>query len=552
MSVETLAWIAIVAAAAALRFVDLPSDPLTVSESARSLDAFTVAGGDTPGTWVGDFDASITAYLFDIFGESELLARLPSAIGGSVLVAALWLARPFAGRSGAVVAGGLIALSPVFVLTSRSAEPFALGAAVAVLAALSLLAYLREPSPTSLFAFVLFAGLAFLTDAVAVSAVLALLLFLAFEGAIVGSDRVRGAWTNFRTSPLQWAIVAIVVAATLQLGLTHFGTSTDKLGLPGITLWSEMFETPRDSRAPEYHMALLLAYEWPILVAGLGGLSVLGLRIRSYGLSSLSSLERLLLVWIALSTLVIAFTTQREAGQLLILLVPLALLGGVLAERLLRTFDWSAGPGRWTLATITLTFTACAGLILTQWSSGSASPALKTFAIIFASLAAAFALVPALVHRRRAAVVPASVLIALGITFAAHSSLAVSFDNGSEFARDEMLRERREPFIETLKLLAEERSGAVVIDGSLRDLLGWDLRHLPHSFGGPLEEASIFVGLAAGPPDGFARVSSEWLIAEGWYPQELARPLDMWNWLLFRDPYGEFTEIIVQIYVPTA
>ena len=212
MSVETLAWIAIAATAAALRFVDLASDRLTLSESARSLDAFTVAGGDTPGTWVGDFGAAITAYLFDIFGESELLARLPSAIGGSVLVAALWLARPFAGRSGAVVAGGLIALSPLFVLTSRSAEPFALGAAVAVLAALSLLAYLREPAPTSLFAFVMFASLALLTDAVAVSAVLALLLFLTFEGTIVGSDKVRDAWTTFRTSPLQWAIVAIVLS----------------------------------------------------------------------------------------------------------------------------------------------------------------------------------------------------------------------------------------------------------------------------------------------------------------------------------------------------
>ena len=551
VSVETLAWIATVAAAAALRFVDLADGELTVSESARSMDAFTVAAGDTPGTWVGDFAASITTYLFDIFGESEVLARLPSAIGGSVLVAALWLARPFAGRSGALVAAGLIALSPLLVLTSRSAEPFAVGGAVAVLAALSLLAYLREPEPAPLFAFVLFAGLAFLTDAVAVSAVLALLLFLAFEGSIVGSDKVQEAWTRFRTSPLQWAIVAIVGAAALQLGLTHFGTSTDKLGLPGITLWSEMFETPRDSRAPEYHLALLLAYEWPILVAGVGGICVLALRIWNYGLGSLSSLERLLLVWVALSSLVIAFSTQREAGQLLILLVPLALLGGVLAERLLRTIDRPAGPGRWTLVAAVLALAAGSALILTEWSSGNADLALKVSAIVFAAIAATLTLFPALIRWRGAGVVAASVLIVLGITFAAHSSFAVSFGTGSEFARDETLRERREPFIQTLNVLAEERSGTVIIDASLQGALGWALRGLPYSFGGPLEEASIFVGLADEPPDGFATASNEWIIAEGWYPQELARPLEMWDWFLFRDPYGEMTQITVQIYVPT-
>lgn len=551
MSAETLAWIAIVAAAAALRFVDLAGGQLTVSESARAIDAFTVGDGDTPGAWVGDFAAAITSYAFDIFGESEFLARLPAATGGALLVAVLWLARPFSGRSGAIVAAGLIAISPLFVLTSRSAEPFAIGAAVAVLAALSLLAYLREPAPPSLFAFVLFGGLAFLTDAVALTAVLALLLFLAFEGTIAGNDKVREAWRSFRASPLQWAIVAIVVAATLQLGLTHFGTSADKLGLPGITLWSELFETGRDSRAPEYHLALLFAYEWPILVAGIGGLAVLGLRIRNYGLNSLSSLERLLLVWIALSTLVTAFTTQREAGQLLILMLPLALLGGVFAERLLRTVDWPAGPGRWTLGAITLTFAASAGLMLTEWSSGNASTGIKVFAIVFAFLAAALTLFPALTRWRGATVVPVSVLIALGVAFAVHSSLAVSFNDVSEFARDATLRDRREPFVETLNILAEERSGTVVIDESLREALGWVLRDRPYSFGGSLEDASIFVGLASEPPDGFATVSSEWIIAEAWYPEELANPLGMWRWLLFREPYGELTQITVQIYVPT-
>jgi 4-amino-4-deoxy-L-arabinose transferase-like glycosyltransferase len=544
-------WLGIVAAAAAIRFVDLGEPNLTIAESARAVDSFAVAGGDNPETWVGDLGASITAYLFDIFGESELLARLPSAIGGALLVATLWLARPFAGRNGALGAAALIALSPMFVLSSRSAEPFALGATVAVLAAIALLAYLREPGPAPLFAFVLFAGLGVLTDATAVSAVLALCLFLAFDGLLVGNTRVRAAWSNFRRSSLQWAIVAIIVTATLQLGLTHFGTSTDNLGLPGIALWSDLFETPRDSRAPEYHLALLLAYDWPILAAGICGLSVLALRIRNYGLSSLGPLERLLLVWVALAATVTAFTTQREAGQLLILLVPLALLGGVLAERVLRTFDWSAGPGHWALTALALTSAACAALMLTEWSAGNASVTEKVFAVVFASLAAAVAVAPLLLRARVGAVVLASFIVALGLTFAVHSSLTVSFENGSEFARDETLSESREPFLETLAVLASERSGAVVIDDSLDRTLGWTLRDSPYDFGGPLDDASIFVGLAGETPDGFVPVAGEWQIAEGWYPEHLLKPLRLWNWLLFRDPYGETRHLIVQIYVPT-
>lgn len=540
-----------IAGAIAIRLAALGGAELTVSEAERAIDALAVSNGATPETWTGDFSASITSYLFDIFGESEALARLPSAVGGSLLVAVLWFARPFTGKSGALIGAALIALSPLFVLSSRSAEPFAIGATVTVLAAFSLLAYLRDPGPVPLFSFALFAGLATLTDAVAVSGVLALAMFVGAEGLLTRNSEIKNAWQSFRRSPLQWAIVVIIAAAVIQLGLTHFGTTTDKLGLPGLTLWSEMFETPRDSRAPEFLMALLLGYDWPVLLAGVGGIAVLATRIRGLGLNSLTPLERLLLVWVALSATIIALTTQREAGQLLILLVPLALLGGVLGERLLRTFDWSTGMRRWPIPALALLFTACAALITTEWAAGNASVFQRVLIGVFAALAVTLVAAPILARTRDGAIALVTVVAILGVTFTSHSALAVAFEGGSEFARDKTLLESREPFIDTLAVLAEDRDGPVIIEASLRDELEWALRDTPYVFGGSLDEASIFVGLASEAPDGFVTVAGEWLIAEEWSPQEILKPLNMWDWMLFRKPYGDMTTIAVQIYVLT-
>jgi hypothetical protein len=298
-------------------------------------------------------------------------------------------------------------------------------------------------------------------------------------------------------------------------------------------------------------MALLLGYDWLVLLAGVTGLAVLATRIRRWGLRSLTALERLLLVWIALSTTIVAFTTQREAGQLLIILLPLALLGGVLAERALRTLDWSAASQRWAIPATALLFVAGAALITTEWAADNASTFERMLLGVFATIALTLLIAPILVRTRDGAIALVSVVVILGVTFATHSALAVAFEGGAEFAQDEVLLPRQEPFVETLAALADERGGPVVVDASLRDKLGWTLRDTTYTFGGSLDEASIFVGLAGQAPDGYRPVADEWLIAEAWYPQEILKPLRMWDWMMFRAPYGDTTTTTVQIYVPT-
>lgn len=550
VSIDTLCWLALIAAACSIRLAGLGGAEFSVAESRRAVDALSVVGGDVPGTWTGDAGAAAVSYLFDIFGESEALARLPAAVGGVVLVAAVWLARPYAGRLGALTAGCLIALSPLFVLFSRSAEPFGFGAAVGVLAAVSLIAYLREPGPGWLFSLALFGGLALLTDAVAVTALLAIVAFVGFEALVAGNEDAQRAWESFRASPMQWSIVAIVTAATLQLGLTHFGTSTDKLGLAGLTQFGEMFDAPRDSRPPEYHAALLLAYDWPVLLAGTAGLAALGWRVVKSGPGSLSAFERLLIVWAAMAALTLAFLTQRESGQTLILLLPLVLVGGSLAETLARSVDWTLARRWWPSVAAELLLVLASALLLTLWSSGGASGIEKVLVFVFAGAALVIGLGSVAVRREAAGVIAVAVAL-VGVAFAAHSSLAVAFQNGEELATDGVLLERREQFMQTLDTLASEREGLVVIDAGLRDELAWTLRDSPFLFGDSTEDATIFVGRAGETPEGFTRVGDEWLISESWYPDEVLKPRSMWKWLLYRDAYDRVETTSVQIYVPT-
>jgi predicted membrane-bound mannosyltransferase len=91
-----------VSVAGALRLPDLSGPPLTVAEGVRAYDAARVAGGQVPPTWQGDLAQAATSYLFRIFGDTELVARLLPAIAGMGFVALLAFLRPQLGRVGAL------------------------------------------------------------------------------------------------------------------------------------------------------------------------------------------------------------------------------------------------------------------------------------------------------------------------------------------------------------------------------------------------------------------------------------------------------------------
>ena len=182
--------------------------------------------------------AAATSYLFRVAGDGELAAPLIPAISGVALIAVLWLMRSLHGAAGALATGVLVAFSPLFIVSSRSATAFSVGALVAVVMTVSLFAYLREPGPWRLLPLVVSIALAPLTDALAVTALLAVLAFLVLEAAVFRSHNLSKAWTAFRRSPLSWLSTLLVIAAAAQLAITHFGTSLER-SWPGESSNSE-------------------------------------------------------------------------------------------------------------------------------------------------------------------------------------------------------------------------------------------------------------------------------------------------------------------------
>lgn len=551
ISVETLAWVGLIVAAGLLRLADLGGEPLTTDEGARAFEAARVAGGEVPDSWRGDLAAAATSYLFRIFGETEMVARLVPAIAGVALVGVLWFARPWAGRAGAVAAGALVAASPLFVIHSRSAGEFSLGSLVGAAIMVSLFGYLRSPRLALAFPLIVALALAPLTDAPAVLAALTALVFLAMEVSLFSNREVRRAWQSFRLSPMQWVIALLVVAAALQLGVTHFGTSLERVELPGLRLFGDMFDLPRDARAGEYFFALLLGYDWPLVLAGGAGFAFCVIKLARGPRTAVTAVERLLLVWTIAAVVTLALIARRESGQLLMLLLPLALLAGRLVEEIAAGVDWTAAGRWWPSAATAVALAAAAAVLMTEWSAGRADAMERSLLIALPVACIALIAVLSMISRAGAAAAVAGVVTVAAVAFAAHSSSAAAFAGGTEFAVDMRTEGRNEQLRETLDRLAAERNGTVVVDQELIDELGWTLRDSPAVFGGPIEGAAAVVSRPDANPPGFAGREEVWRVAEGWYPDEVLAPRRMWRWLLHRRPYEGVEVVEVRIYVRT-
>jgi hypothetical protein len=414
----------------------------------------------------------------------------------------------------------------------------------------SLLSYIREPRAVTAFAFAAAFGLAPATDAVATTAALACAGFLLLEPVVAGGGEVGRAWGVFRRSPSHWLSVALVLAAALELALTHFGTSLDKTGLPGLRQWGDMFGSPGDGREPEYQVALLLAYEWPVLLAG--GLAAVFFvwRMARGGAGALTPGQRFALVWVALGTLAVALARQREAGQLLMVVLPLAVMGGLLAEELAPSLDWGVLRRWWPAVASALALVAYAALITTDWSQRQVTTWDRLSLVL--ALGGAVLLVTACFSliERRAAAVALAVVGALAFAFLAHTDLnLVRNDGGVEMAVDMRTPGRIGQFQEGVMRIAADRGGPVFVDPALREPLAWYLRDLPVA-AGPVEAGASLVVVAAGTKiGGFTPVGETWRLGEGWYPRAI-RALPLWRWLVYREPYGKPDGVEAQILVP--
>lgn len=180
--------LAIVLAALATRLWELGDRPFHHDESLDAWWSWLYRNGSYTGydpVYHGPLRFYITAGLFEIFGESEAVARLFSALTGTAVVGLPWFLRRELGRSGTIAASVALAVSPTMLYYSRFGREDAQMVFLALLSMVLGLAYLRRPRISTA------AGLAFVlacSFAIKESTYLFALLLVAYLLIVVASQ----------------------------------------------------------------------------------------------------------------------------------------------------------------------------------------------------------------------------------------------------------------------------------------------------------------------------------------------------------------------------
>jgi hypothetical protein len=338
VTAERLAWMLTIVYAIAVRLVGLGARPLDTGEASRSIDAFklgtTLAGASLKlapqlwlrNGWIGLADAGVIWMI----GPTDFSARILFALSGIALVLLMLALRPRIGRAGTLASAVLIATSPAFTWFSRSASP-QMTALVFLMGSIVLfLAIVRRPRSETALVFGLLAGLTMASGPIMVgqAAVLALALGLI------------GLWTAF-VRPHPWLDVqiwwrrrgAVALVAVITSVLVWLGFATACFTRPFPTAFVGTFP---GIHAPSIGAMLSDAaavYDFLIVLGAMAGLVTIFATTRS-------RFAAFIALW-ALGSLVLAVVAVPHAqGDLVNVLLPLALMAGIAIEWLHHRRAW--------------------------------------------------------------------------------------------------------------------------------------------------------------------------------------------------------------------
>ncbi len=304
---EHTLWFGLVVVAALLRLIRLDV-PLDNHEALGALEALAHLDG-RPAVLVVPLHGALQASLFGLFGASDVVARLPSALAGVIVVALPWLWRDALGRWGAWCMGVALAISPTLWFASRLAD----GALPAWTLALATWALARREA-SSKRAAALSAGLVGALLACGQAApfpLLGLMMALALDGRLLALLRQPGFGPT--------VVLAFVVASTL--GLWRWQGLGD--AFTGYLAWLAGWSAPPQLSAMRLVGGVLLA-EPLILTTALAGCRML----RD---------QRAWLAWIAVGALTVLLYPARSATCAVPLVVGLAACAAYVGEQLVAT-----------------------------------------------------------------------------------------------------------------------------------------------------------------------------------------------------------------------
>ena len=349
LTVEVVLYLIIALVAVVLRLYNLDGRPMQAGEAAQALAAWRAAQGLPQGSALAQHSPLIfttNMFLFALFGANDFLARLVPALSGALLVIGPYFLRQRLGRMGALAASLLLAISPSVLFFSRYLGGEIIVAACALAMTWGLFDYLDHRQPKHLYLAAVALGLALSAGAgtytfVLVVATFALVLALAnrFSGPSEYWQRISAAWQSTREASGLWqaglrqagllrdcAALLVLIFLLICTGLLlHLSGLQDGIDL--FSGWLSAFQ-PRVGGHPwYYHLQLLLVYEPLILVFGVATVVYL---LKRRDLFSL-----FLAYWSAMAFSIYLIAGGRGPGDVLLIVLPLALLAGSFIGRLL-------------------------------------------------------------------------------------------------------------------------------------------------------------------------------------------------------------------------
>ena len=346
VTIEALAYAAILSLAAILRLVNLAAAPLTTSEAGQALAAFNGAPlplGGSPLLY------AINQIVFGLTGTSlgDAGARIAPALIGTLAVLLPWLFRKSIGQWGARAASLALAISPTVVFASRLIDG-QFSAAALLLAALGFgLRYGESHQHGDLNRAAVAIGLALTSGPGAVTSliVIGLGILMTYRWLTSEEDRARFADLRHDSAALRqaamWGAAAmLVVGSTVLLNLGGLRGVPEVLSA-WLAAWSAT-----DTIGPLQLFQVLLVYEPLIVWAGLAGLIV--------SIRRMTSTTVVLGVWSIGALLIALGQPGRQVVDLTPALLPLALLAGLAAQRLIEALTergaWGLEGAIWLIA----------------------------------------------------------------------------------------------------------------------------------------------------------------------------------------------------------
>jgi uncharacterized protein (TIGR03663 family) len=354
ITAEAALYAAIVGVAAVLRLWNLNASPLSVRDAAQAIAAFNGASMPAGGS---PLLFSVNQLLFGLFGTTvnDGGVRLAAALIGTIMVLLPILFRSAIGRYGALGAALLLALSPTLVAASRSLDGSIVAAACALAAIGFGLRYFTAQKRNDLIGLAIAIGLGLTAGPgwITIAVVVIPALLIGYRWIASEEDRAKLQQLRHEAHTLRDAV--LIGGVTCVLAAT--GLFLRPIGLAGVpealSAWLGAWSAV-DAVGALRLFQILIVYEALIVFCGLAGLIV--------SLRRLTGLTMLLSVWAIGAFLIPLLQPGRQVFDLALILTPLALLGGLLIERVVRDLEqhgaWRMEGLFWLVAAVVAGFAA--------------------------------------------------------------------------------------------------------------------------------------------------------------------------------------------------